>query len=99
MIENILIENKRRRNFYLFIILKLGLFNIPGILEDIQKYFDINDDKGGLLQTSFVLSYMLFAPIFGYLGDRYNRKIIMAAGVFMWSLTTLLGSFMTVSRF
>ncbi|KAK9888332.1 hypothetical protein WA026_000588 [Henosepilachna vigintioctopunctata] len=38
---------------------------------------------------------MIFAPIFGYMGDRYSRKLIMTAGVFLWSLTTLAGSFMT----
>ncbi|KAK9739316.1 Major Facilitator Superfamily [Popillia japonica] len=48
----------------------------------------------GLLQTSFILSYMVFAPLFGYLGDRYSRKLIMALGVALWSVTTLLGSFM-----
>ncbi|EFA09102.2 protein spinster isoform X4 [Tribolium castaneum] len=70
-------------------------FTLAGILEDIQKYFNVQNDKGGLLQTAFVLSYMIFAPIFGYLGDRYSRKNIMAFGVFLWSLTTLIGSFMT----
>lgn len=40
---------------------------------------------------------MICAPIFGYLGDRYNRKLIMAFGVFLWSLTTFVGSFMEVS--
>ncbi|XP_044272838.1 protein spinster isoform X3 [Tribolium madens] len=69
-------------------------FTLAGILEDIQKYFNVQNDKGGLLQTAFVLSYMIFAPIFGYLGDRYSRKKIMAFGVFLWSLTTLIGSFM-----
>jgi len=70
---------------------------VSGILGYIQRDFDIKDDKGGLLQTVFVISYMLFAPIFGYLGDRYNRKIIMGGGVLVWSLTTLAGSFMDVS--
>lgn len=37
---------------------------------------------------------MVFAPIFGYLGDRYSRKWIMIMGVALWSGTTLLGSFM-----
>jgi len=67
---------------------------IAGILTDIEKYFDLSDDKSGLLQTAFVISYMVFAPLFGYLGDRYSRRAIMAAGVFLWSLTTLIGSFM-----
>ncbi|XP_033208580.1 protein spinster [Belonocnema kinseyi] len=37
---------------------------------------------------------MIFAPLFGYLGDRYNRKIIMSFGVFLWCLTTFIGSYM-----
>jgi len=70
-----------------------------GILVDIQRQFKIGDDKGGLLQTAFVISYMICAPVFGYLGDRYNRKFIMAFGVFLWSLTTFVGSYMNVSFF
>ncbi|XP_063225002.1 protein spinster isoform X1 [Bacillus rossius redtenbacheri] len=69
-------------------------FTIAGILSDVLKHFDIQNAKGGLLQTAFVLSYMVFAPLFGYLGDRYSRRAIMAFGVFLWSLTTLVGSFM-----
>ncbi|VVC26629.1 Hypothetical protein CINCED_3A023943 [Cinara cedri] len=37
---------------------------------------------------------MICAPVFGYLGDRYNRKLLMAFGVFLWSLTTFVGSYM-----
>lgn len=72
-------------------------FFILGVLEDIQKDFQMPDDDAGLLQTVFVLSYMVCAPIFGYLGDRYSRRWIMAIGVLLWSTTTLLGSFMTGS--
>lgn len=46
------------------------------------------------MQTVFIISYMIFAPIFGYLGDRFSRKAIMAFGITLWGLTTLLGSFM-----
>ena len=67
-----------------------------GILDQIQCSFGISNGQAGLLQTVFVVSYMIFAPVFGYLGDRYSRKYIMAAGVFLWSLTTLMGSFMEV---
>ena len=35
---------------------------------------------------------MLFAPVFGYLGDWYSRKYLMAAGVFLWSVLTFLSS-------
>jgi MFS family permease len=37
---------------------------------------------------------MIFAPVFGYLGDRYSRKWIMAVGVGIWVLAVLVGSFM-----
>merc|ERR1719219_2819522 len=49
----------------------------------------------GLLQTAFVIAYMIFAPLFGYLGDRYSRRAIMATGVFFWSVFTILGSFVS----
>ncbi|CAD6240894.1 GSCOCG00008983001-RA-CDS [Cotesia congregata] len=67
---------------------------IAGVLPEIQEQFKIKNGSSGLLQTAFIVSYMIFAPLFGYLGDRYNRKIIMSIGVFIWCLTTLLGSYM-----
>ncbi|XP_010004366.1 PREDICTED: protein spinster homolog 3 [Chaetura pelagica] len=70
-------------------------FIIPGILLDVQKYFGLSDGDTGLLQTVFILGYMLAAPIFGYLGDRYNRKIILGAGIFFWSGVTLGSSFIS----
>ncbi|XP_032563681.1 protein spinster homolog 3 isoform X4 [Chiroxiphia lanceolata] len=74
-------------------------FIVPGILLDIQKYFGLSDGKTGLLQTVFTLCYMLAAPIFGYLGDRYNRKIILGAGILFWSGVTLGSSFITESHY
>ena len=50
------------------------LFAAAGILTDIQCDFNIGDTEGGLLQTAFIASYMICAPIFGYLGDRYSRR-------------------------
>lgn len=41
----------------------------------------------------FICSYMVLAPVFGYLGDRYNRRIIMSVGITFWSLVTLGSSF------
>lgn len=66
------------------------------MLTEIKDKMDIPNDKAGLLQTAFIISYMICAPIFGYLGDRYNRKITMGCGVFLWCLTSFLGSFMKV---
>ncbi|XP_071431064.1 protein spinster homolog 3-like [Pithys albifrons albifrons] len=91
-----------RRNCLVVAVLCFGnLINfmdwciVPGILLDIQKYFGLSDGKTGLLQTVFTLCYMLAAPIFGYLGDRYNRKTILIAGLCFWSGVTLGSSFIT----
>ena len=42
-----------------------------------------------------MLGYFLTAPIFGYLGDRLPRKWLIAAGVFVWSLGTVLSGHAT----
>uniref|UniRef100_A0A336M1G7 CSON009778 protein n=1 Tax=Culicoides sonorensis TaxID=179676 RepID=A0A336M1G7_CULSO len=69
-------------------------FTIAGVLTNLQTEFNIDDSLAGLLQTVFIISYMVFAPIFGYLGDRYSRRKIMGCGITLWCATTLLGSFM-----
>ncbi|EDW61869.2 uncharacterized protein Dvir_GJ22291, isoform C [Drosophila virilis] len=69
-------------------------FTIAGVLTEVKEDFHIDNDNAGLLQTAFVISYMIFAPLFGYLGDRYSRRWLMAVGVALWSTTTLLGSYM-----
>ncbi|CDW60902.1 protein spinster 1 [Trichuris trichiura] len=51
------------------------------------------------MQTVFITFYMVFAPIFGYLGDRYSRKIIMICGVLMWSAAVLLSTFVPSRQF
>ena len=66
---------------------------ISGIIDDIRHEFNGNNAMMGLLQTAFVIAYMIFAPLFGYLGDRYSRRVIMATGVFFWCVFTVLGSF------
>lgn len=83
---------------YVNLINYMDRLTLAGILEDIKHEFGANDAMAGILQTAFIVSYMLFAPLFGYLGDRYSRKAIMAAGVFLWSIFTLIGSMMSGSE-
>jgi MFS family permease len=44
--------------------------------------------KLGLLTTAFMVSYMLFSPVFGWLGDRASRWALVGVGVILWSLAT-----------
>ncbi|XP_055328421.1 protein spinster homolog 1-like [Paramacrobiotus metropolitanus] len=79
--------------FFVNLLNYIDRFTIAGVLDDIQDYYHLSKAQQGLLQTIFIVSYMLLAPLFGYLGDRYSRKFLMCIGIFFWSLTTLLGSF------
>lgn len=51
------------------------------------------------MQTAFIVTYLLFAPLCGYLGDRYNRKIIMFVGITIWLLAVIGCSFVTPHQF
>lgn len=84
---------------YINLLNYMDRFTVAGVLTDIEHCFGIDDGKSGLLQTVFICSYMLLAPIFGYLGDRYNRKIIMSVGISFWSLVTLASSFTPKEHF
>uniref|UniRef100_A0A6I8NJL8 Major facilitator superfamily (MFS) profile domain-containing protein n=1 Tax=Ornithorhynchus anatinus TaxID=9258 RepID=A0A6I8NJL8_ORNAN len=66
-----------------------------GVLLDIQKYFRISDKNAGSLQTVFICSLLVAAPLFGFLGDRYNRKRILSCGIVLWSCASLAGSFVS----
>lgn len=84
---------------YINLLNYMDRFTVAGVLPDIEHYFGIDDGKSGLLQTVFICSYMFLAPVFGYLGDRYNRKIIMSVGISFWSLVTLASSFTPKEHF
>ncbi|XP_030909478.2 protein spinster homolog 2 isoform X1 [Melopsittacus undulatus] len=77
----------------------LDRYTVAGVLLDIQQHFGVKDSGAGLLQTVFICSFMVAAPIFGYLGDRFNRKVILSCGIFFWSAVTFSSSFITEQYF
>src|SRR5262249_53718314 len=42
----------------------------------------------GLLASAFLVSYMVFAPIFGLLAERMSRWLLVGVGVGLWSLAS-----------
>uniref|UniRef100_A0A131XG43 Putative sugar transporter/spinster transmembrane protein n=1 Tax=Hyalomma excavatum TaxID=257692 RepID=A0A131XG43_9ACAR len=78
--------------FFINLINYMDRYTVAGVLDQVIDHYKLKNSQGGLLQTVFVITYMITAPVFGYLGDRHSRRAIMAAGVFFWSATTLLGS-------
>src|SRR5204863_1292199 len=53
----------------------------------------ISDGQVGRIVTTFMLGYFVTSPFFGYLGDRSSRKWLIAGGIFVWSLGTVLTGF------
>lgn len=56
----------------------------------VQKEFHGSDAEFGLLTSAFFFSYMIAAPFLGRLADRSSRKLIVVAGIMVWSGFTLL---------
>jgi MFS family permease len=58
---------------------------LPLIMVDLA----LSPTQGGVLVSAFVVGYVLFSPIFGYMGDRMARPRLMVIGVFLWSVATI----------
>lgn len=86
----------RTAGIALFLLTALNLFNfidryvLPGVQPIIERDFHINDAQVGTLTSAFFLTYMLIAPLTGWLGDRLPRKPLIIAGALLWSAATLL---------
>lgn len=83
----------------LALLLAINLFNyidryILAAVEPLiaDHFFDATDEtamaKTGSLATAFLVSYMVLAPVFGWLADRFSRWLLIAAGVALWSLAS-----------
>jgi MFS transporter, Spinster family, sphingosine-1-phosphate transporter len=83
----------------LILLLAINLFNyidryvLAGVEPEIRTHFFRPDDPNahalvGLLGTAFLVSYMVSAPIFGWLADRMSRWLIIGVSVTLWSAAT-----------
>jgi MFS family permease len=50
-----------------------------------------SDEQLGSLQTVLYIILAIGSIPFGFLADRFSRKLIIAIGIFLWSLATLAG--------
>jgi MFS family permease len=83
----------------LILLLAINLFNyidrqvLAAVEPDIRRELLPPDDpspkfKMGLLSTAFLLSYMVTAPLFGWLADRTSRWKLIGIGVLLWTLAS-----------
>ena len=81
------------------LLLALNLLNyldryiLPGAQPLIQREFHATDQQMGALTTAFFLTYMLVAPLSGWLGDWFRRKPLIVIGALLWSFATLASAF------
>ncbi|HSZ57491.1 MAG TPA: MFS transporter [Tepidisphaeraceae bacterium] len=83
----------------LSLLLAINMFNyidryvLAAVEPAVQKDFFKPDNPNaefwmGLLATAFMVSYLVLAPIFGWLADRMSRWLLVGISVILWSLAS-----------
>lgn len=82
----------------LLLLLAINLFNyidrqvLAAVEPDVRRALlpNVADPKAkmGLLSGAFTITYMLAAPLFGWLAERMSRWWLIGAGVLLWSLAS-----------
>ncbi len=62
---------------------------LAGVQPLVQRAFHVNDERIGALTFAFFVTYMLAAPLTGWMGDRFPRKPLILAGALLWSALTI----------
>jgi predicted MFS family arabinose efflux permease len=83
----------------LALLLAINLFNyidrqvLAALEPEIRKTFFAPNDphamtRMGLLGDAFLVTYMISAPLLGWLADRFSRWIIVGCAITLWSLAS-----------
>jgi MFS transporter, Spinster family, sphingosine-1-phosphate transporter len=87
------------RRYALGLLLAVNLLNyidrqvLFAVFPLIKIDLNLTDTALGFLGSAFMFSYLLFAPLFGWLGDIWNRTRLASGGLVLWSLATALAGF------
>jgi len=80
---------------FLLILTGINLFNyldryiLAAVVGPMKAELLLTDAEVGRLSTVFMIGYIIFCPLFGYLGDKITRKWLIIAGIFIWSIATV----------
>lgn len=85
-----------RRSLILLLVLNLLTYMDRQVLAGVESLIskevlptDPNaQQKMGFLATAFLVSYMIFSPIFGQMGDKTSRWLLIALGTIVGSIAT-----------
>ena len=87
------------RRYALGLLLAVNLLNyidrqvLFAVFPLIKTDLSLTDTELGFLGSAFMLSYLLFAPLFGWLGDHWSRTRLASGGLVVWSLATAMAGF------
>jgi len=87
------------RRYALGLLLAVNLLNyidrqvLFAVFPLIKIDLHLTDTALGFLGSAFMLSYLLIAPLFGWLGDHWSRTRLASGGLVVWSLATALAGF------
>jgi len=59
------------------------------VQEMVKSEFHVSDERIGALTTWFFITYVIAAPLTGWLGDHFPRKPLIVIGAIFWSGTNL----------
>jgi MFS family permease len=85
--------------FALAVLFAMNLLNyadryvFSSVGKEIETELRIGHADFGWLAGAFMLVYTFVSPAVGWMGDRYNRRRLLAVGVGLWSLATVGTSF------
>ncbi len=73
----------------------LDRYVLSAVLPKIQEDLHLSNFTAGLLGAVFMVSYFLASPLFGSLADRGRRTPLLALGVCVWSVATVMSGLAT----
>ncbi len=88
-------SNAKAATTALVLLTALNLVNyidryiLPGVQEMVKREFHVSDERIGALTTWFFITYIIAAPLTGWLGDHFPRKPLIVIGAILWSGTNL----------
>jgi len=71
----------------------LDRYVVASVVEPIGEALALDDARLGRLPFVFLMVYMLSAPVFGAMGDRWHRPRVVAVAIAAWSLATMSTAF------
>src|SRR5216110_2121953 len=63
-----------------------------GVYPDLRAQFHIDDDTIGFLTTVFLLPHAVATLPFGWAGDRYDRRRVIAFGIILSAIASAIGA-------